>query len=251
MQKNLKIILRKVYKYFAASSFRYSLSFTTIQKFFSYSHAENILKKTVEYAQHNKLDGDYLEFGVYEGKTFIAAFHLSTKRDLNKMKFYAFDSFEGLPEPKGIDINGFQHFKKSQYKCSIQKFKKNLSRSKVDMNKVEIIPGWFNKTLTKETRDKLTLKKAAIVWIDCDLYNSTVKVLEFIRNYLQNGTILIFDDWFCFRGDPNRGQQRAFREWLAKNKSIQVSEFLRYDWGGNSFIVTKRHHPKILQRGLD
>jgi hypothetical protein len=33
---------------------------------------------------------------------------------------------------------------------------------------------------------KLPLKKAAIIMIDCDLYESTVSVLDFITDYLQD-----------------------------------------------------------------
>ena len=31
-----------------------------------------------------------------------------------------------------------------------------------------------------------------------DLYNSTKLVLEFITDLVQDGTILIFDDWFAY-----------------------------------------------------
>ena len=61
--------------------------------------------------------------------------------------------------------------------------------------------------------------------------------MDFITDYIQDGTVLIFDDWFCFRGNPNRGEQRAFREWLKRNPSIKVSEFHKYGAEGNSFIV--------------
>jgi hypothetical protein len=83
----------------------------------------------------------------------------------------------------------------------------------------------------------LPLRKAALVWIDCDFYESTVPVLEFITDYVQDGTLLIFDDWFCFRGDPERGEQRAFAEWLARNPWIRAGELLRFGWHGSSFIL--------------
>jgi hypothetical protein len=74
--------------------------------------------------------------------------------------------------------------------------------------------------------------------VDCDLYESTVAVLDFITDYLQDGSILIFDAWFCFRANPNRGEHRAFQEWLKKNPQITARQYQKYALYGNSFIVT-------------
>ena len=35
--------------------------------------------------------------------------------------------------------------------------------------------------------------------VDCDLYQSTVPVLAFLADLLQDGTVVLFDDWYCFR----------------------------------------------------
>lgn len=153
------------------------------------------------------------------------------------MKFYAFDSFEGLPEIKGVDVGNFKHFEQGQFTCSEAQFKDNIKRRGVDLGLVTIIPGWYNQVLTTKTKETLLIKKAAIVWIDCDIYESTIPVLDFLIDYVQDGTIIIFDDWFCFRGNPNRGEQRAFREWLGRNPQFTAAEFYRFDWGGNSFII--------------
>jgi len=155
------------------------------------------------------------------------------------MRFYAFDLFEGLPKIKGLDNDGFCPYDKGQYSCSVNKFKKIIARKGVDLNKVEIIPGWYAKVLNEKLKKKLPIKKASIIWIDCDLYESTVPVLNFITDYIQDGTILIFDDWFSFRGDPNRGEQKAFKEWLKKNPSIKATEFHKFSCG-NSFILHRK-----------
>src|SRR5262249_17911832 len=147
------------------------------------------------------------------------------------------DSFEGLPEISGEDIAAPRQFEKGEYSCDVETFKANLARNGVDLGKVTITAGWFNETLNEGTKQKLPIQKAAIVWIDCDLYESTVPVLDFITDYIQDGTLLIFDDWFCFNGNPAYGEQRAFREWLAKNPSLSATEFYKYGWTGNSFIL--------------
>lgn len=220
-------------------SWRYSNFFSIIQhNLFKYRDYEEILDRVLLFTQFSKIKGDYLEFGVWGGTSFYTAYHLAKKYKLDSMVFYAFDSFKGLPEIKGIDSVGFKQFEKGMFNCGVEKFRKNLEKKRVDLNKVEIIKGWYKETLNKELKNKLKVKKAAVIYIDCDLYESARDVLNFITDYIQDGTVLIFDDWFCFRGNPERGEQKAFSEWLDKNPHFTKSQF--YKLGNiNSFIINK------------
>lgn len=237
MLKKIRQILYSFYSFIYFPSFRYSIYFSFFQNFLNYSPREKIIKTTMEFISHSNIKGDYLEFGVYKGNTFIAAYNFAQKMALRLMRFYAFDSFQGLPELGGVDNNKFCEFNKGQYFCNLSEFKKNISRRGVKLDKIEIIPGWYNEVLNKETKNKIGIKKAAVIWIDCDLYESTVPVLNFITDYVQDGTVLIFDDWFCFKGNPNYGEQKAFKEWLKKNSKIIITEFHKFAWHGNSFII--------------
>ena len=105
------------------------------------------------------------------------------------------------------------------------------------MDKVNLVKGWYDKVLNGDTKKHLSTKKAAFIFIDCDLYESTVPVLNFITEYLQSGTIIAFDDWYCFKGSPEKGEQKAFKEWLQKNPSFKALEFHKFSWSGNSFIM--------------
>lgn len=194
----------------------------------------------MNFVKDAKLDGDYLEFGVYKGNNFVEAYKTAKAKKLASMKFYAFDSFEGLPKIEGADgEKEFEQFEKGQYSFSPNQFKQKIKKAGVNLNDVEIISGWFNETLTQKTKEKLNIKSAAIVWVDCDLYESTVSVLKFITDYLVDGTILVFDDWFFFKGNPQKGEQRAFGEWLKKHPEFTATEFHKYFWHGNSFIINK------------
>ena len=184
-----------------------------------------------------ELDGDYLEFGVASGANFCRHYHRAQAMGLTSMRFYAFDSFQGLPEITGDDARGFCQYMKGQFAHDLPAFKRALAQYDVDLDKVDIVPGWFDDVLNDETKKKLQLKRATMVWIDCDLYESTVPVLDFVTDYLQTGTLLVFDDWFCFRGDPTRGEQRAFTEWLERNPLIGVTQYRKYGSSGNSFLV--------------
>ena len=54
-------------------------------------------EKAFEIVAASGTGGDYLEFGVYQGSSLIMAFHLARRYRLNTMRFFAFDSFAGLP----------------------------------------------------------------------------------------------------------------------------------------------------------
>jgi hypothetical protein len=210
-----------------------------IQSLFAYSPVEEMLKLAMNYVAFSRLEGDYFEFGVFEGRSFITAYHLAQAYGLNSMNFYAFDSFQGLPEIEGIDAEGFRHFKKGEFASKLDRFVENISKNAIDLSKVKVIPGWYEDVLNDETKDTLPTTRAAIIYVDCDLYKSARAVLNFITDYVQEGTIIMFDDWFCFRGNPDRGEQRAFREWLEENSSIGAIEYQRFDWQGNSFIIQR------------
>ncbi|MCX7747699.1 MAG: class I SAM-dependent methyltransferase [Clostridia bacterium] len=192
--------------------------------------------KAFEFVSEMKLEGDYLEFGCFGGYTMTWAYKAAKRCDMNKIKFYGFDSFEGLPDIKGVDAD-IPEFKKGEFSSSEKEFYKDLRRGGVDISRVTTIAGWYDKVLTEELRSKLPLKEAAVVLVDCDLYISTVPVLEFISPYLVEGTVILFDDWHCFKSSPEHGEQKAVREWLERHKDIKLSPYLPFEAFGQSFIV--------------
>ena len=151
----------------------------------------------------------------------------------------AFDSFEGLPKPKGIDKadDYSSNYHTNEFACSKEEFLKNLKKAKVDIKRTKIVKGWFDKTLVGSKAKAYDIKKIAAVWIDCDLYESTIPVLKFITPYLTKGSIIVFDDWHSFRNDPTRGEQRACREWLKRNPKIKLAELFNFGYGGIVFTI--------------
>ena len=230
VKENLIHFLRK-------PSIRASSWFNLWHYLFASTPREEMLDVAMGFVENSALDGDYLEFGVFEGNMFAFSFHLAKRYTRDRMHFYAFDSFCGLPSPSGVDTAGFEHFKEGQYSCNEQEFMANLRKYKVDLDRVTIVPGWFNEALNENLSRSLPLRRAAIVWVDCDLYESTVPVLDFVTDYLQEGTVIIFDDWFAYRGNPARGEQQAWREWLAAHPNFKAVEWHKFGWNGNSFIM--------------
>jgi O-methyltransferase len=198
-----------------------------------------VIREATMYLATAQIPGDYLEFGVYTGSTFAYACNIMGLH-FKHMRFIAFDSFEGLPEPKGKDVleDGYtSHFYQGQYQCSEDQFIENLRAENVDMSRVQIVKGWYDETLRSESVVELGIDKVAAAFIDCDFYESTVPALEFLTHRMSVGTILMFDDWRCYRNLPDYGVQLAVREWLEKNPHIKLSEIMSFGWHGLAFTV--------------
>jgi O-methyltransferase len=220
-----------------------------------------IISKAANIIAPEKVEGDYLEFGVFAGASFINAYYIlrdvfiqhqklhagrtkddaaKIKRIWDNMRFFAFDSFQGLPEPNGVDKKT-NSFSVGKYTYTEKAFHENLIKKNVPLKKVVTIAGWFEETCTVETIKKFGMKKASIIHVDCDLYESAKTALEFVKPLLTDGTIIIFDDWYCFRGNPNLGEQRAFNEWKATMKDWIFTEYQKEGPWRNSFIASKRN----------
>ena len=132
---------------------------------------------------------------------------------------------------------GHARFSSGRYDFSLSDFIKLIKSKGLDLNKIIINPGFYSNSLTQDFKQINKLNAASIVMIDCDLYESTSLVLEFITDLIQEGTILIFDDWFAYRGSPLKGEQRAVSEWIRKNPHIQLSAFAQDGPTQRAFIV--------------
>jgi len=201
-------------------------------------HRWDAIEAMADYLVGAQAPGDYLEFGVFQGTTFGHAVRVMAPA-LPEMRFSAFDSFEGLPEPEGVDLQkGYSAgFHAGQFSCSEEQFLANLRQQKVSLERVRTVPGWFDQTLAPEAAPELGIAKAAAVWIDCDLYESTVPVLDFLTQRLSVGSVILFDDWRCFRNLPQFGQQKACAQWLEANPQITLRELFSISWHGIAFSV--------------
>lgn len=216
-----------------------------------------IMHKAAQFVASNQVPGDYLEFGVYTGGSFASAFHslrrafeeysapgntpqeANERRELwQQMRFVAFDSFEGLPAPTGIDTQT-RNFVQGKFACSQSQFEKNIASAGVPLERTIVVPGWFAYTLTEATIRRHHLRHAAIVHIDSDLYESAKRALDFVTPLLVDGTVIIFDDWYAYRGNPYLGEQRAWREWCAAHPEWTTTEYHKQGASASSFLVNQ------------
>ena len=183
----------------------------------------------------NQIKGDYLDFGSgNKVRSFRLAYKYKRLENSN-LRLFAFDSFQGLPEPFGIDKH--PQWQKGAMAVSLDEFRKIMESIGAAEDEYHVVPGFYEDTLDKATPETYGIKKAAMVFVDCDLYASTVSVLKFVKDILVDGSIIACDDWFCFNGNPDKGEQRAFREFRESNPGLKTSEYLTFGWHGKSFIV--------------
>jgi hypothetical protein len=180
--------------------------------------------------------GDYYEFGLFRGFAFLKAYEHSHKLGLDKINFYGFDSFEGLPEAEGIDVADGRFFE-GQFACSKESVEKNLMSNGMDMNRTALIKGFYEDSLTEDLRKQHDFKPASVVLMDCDLYSSTVEALTWVDNYLQDGTIILFDDWYSFGESEDLGQQKAMKEFLDARPNYQIKHLWNFCRHGSAYVL--------------
>jgi O-methyltransferase len=207
--------------------------------------------RALEYVAAAGIVGDYLEFGVLGG--FTARIVCETMRDMLMLRrVHLFDSFEGLPEyDSPVDANSYDvagrnvwadrmRFPDEFVAALGEPIDRHIHRGLsevVSADRVCIRRGFFSDTLREPVETK-----AALVHIDCDLYQSTVEVLTrlYETDVLQDGCVLLFDDYNCFKASPYFGERRAFREFLAGQDRFEASPWFTYGFNGAAYFLHER-----------
>ena len=166
----------------------------------TFPHPEDILNFALSQISKRGL---VLEFGVYSGNTIN-----QIAKKLSDTIIYGFDSFEGLPE----------NWRSGFYKGTFKRKEMPI----VEPN-VELIVGWFDDTLKDFVKEHN--QYCSFLHIDCDLYSSTKTIFEELGNYIQTGTVILFDEYFNYPGWKN-GEFKAFQEFVGKN-SVRY-EYIAY-----------------------
>lgn len=190
---------------------------------FGQGERENVFLSICRFCHINRpIDGYYMEFGSHEANTMRLAWKHT--QYLFNWTYVAFDSFEGLPEIQQIDKQ--EIWGKGRLKTSEEDFVERVVTAGMPRERLVTVKGFYDQVLTSDLAESLLPKKAAVIYIDCDLYHSTVPVLQFIRPFLQLGTIVVFDDWNCFLADPSRGERLAWKEFRETNPQFMFEPFV-------------------------
>lgn len=197
---------------------------------------------------YNNCFGDYLEFGVNKGNSFVRSYktyekyikyyNKKFKTNFQLPSFYAFDLFEeGVPneqleESKHVPY----HWKNDLWQYPVKQFIKNCEEKKLNMSNINIEKGLFEKTLKNFNK---SIIQASVIFFDCDFKKPTLEALNFSKKFIKEGSILVFDDYFRFRGCKELGPHGAFIEFLNQNENeIEFRDFGIYRGQIASYICS-------------
>jgi hypothetical protein len=207
-----------------------------------------MFKKAIHFVEYEVIQGDIVEFGVYTGRSLALldyAYRLEINTSIHRTTFdrniKGFDSFEGI---YGSDHPRW-HDGIFKYNHSYHPFLQNGERVTEEevyslfdyysLSKPKIYNGYFDVLEISSN-----IKKAAIIHIDCDTASATNKALEGCADALQDGTIVMFDDWFNNRGNPDKGECLGLYQFL-HSYGLKFTFIPYFDYGTfcKSFIVRK------------
>jgi len=158
------------------------------------------------------INGDYIEFGIYKGKSLLHSVKTHKKMNTKKeIKFFGLDSFEGFP------VENHSFYKRDNFSVDFNRVERMFKKYK----NVEIHKGFFKETLEK---DEFTKKEFSFVFIDCDIYESAIDVFEYIDNKISNGGFLMIDDFTSIDKNGN-SIYKAFKDKLNIDQYIYFTSY--------------------------
>lgn len=209
----------------------------------------------VEYVYSGGVEGDIAEFGTLHGfsaSSISLAMSEFDKRRRPPWRLFLFDSFQGLPVAESqVDRNcsnirsgvwgpaSWQGLSKEELRRVCARF--------LPSERMVFYDGWFKDTLPQvppETR-------FSMLHIDCDLYQSTVDVLDFCfsNGLLSEGACIFFDDWNDNKATPQLGEREAWFQMVGRY-SVLYSDWGTYGWSGKKFLVHS-YNRTVFKKALD
>jgi hypothetical protein len=194
----------------------------------------------------NGISGDYAEFGCYGGTSMWLAWREISANPVDR-HMWAFDSFAGLPK---IEDPRDDHpaWIPDTMSMTVDDFHSVLANRGVPRGAYTTIEGYYAESLPRLGSDGEP-RDIALAYIDCDLYSSTVTVLEFLAPRLKHGMILAFDDYYCWTDADVSGERAALDEFAAEHPAWNFHRYMSIDWGGTAFVVEDATWRRAKTRG--
>ncbi len=192
---------------------------------------EPAFRRIVEYVTNSRIEGEVLEFGTFNGYTARTLAELMREYGSRK-ELHLYDSWEGFPSMQGVDaacpeVTTHDTWHEGDCRPLLEQADKIISHVLNMLVKTETHKGFY-------APDMALPNKASIVHVDCDLYESTKIVLNAVTPILQQGSIVMFDDWNNNMASNEFGERKAVRDC-----SMNLEPWFSYGSSGQAFIVQK------------
>lgn len=189
------------------------------------------LAEAVRYVCRNNIPGDIAECGVWKGGAcLLASLVMAEEESSSQRSIWLYDTFSGMVSPGENDriaVSGqplSDRKPEGWWAAGLEEVRKTLMFSPMDAKQFKLIRGPVEETLDKQSPEKL-----AILRLDTDWYESTMKELEVLYPVLSPGGVLIIDDYGHFTG-ARKAVDDYFR---ARNESVLLH---RSDYTGRVLI---------------
>jgi O-methyltransferase len=195
------------------------------------------LVQAVQHVVRSGIPGPIAECGVWRGGSMMAVAGTLLAEGDTTRDLYLYDTFEGMSSPgeQDVDFSGIpaatrfrKASKRKQSWCyaSMEDVQANLESTGYPQDRMHFIKGKVENTLPQSAPETLSILR-----LDTDWYESTRHELECLYPRLEQGGILIIDDYGHWRG-----ARRATDEFFAAQT---VRPFLhRIDYTGRLAVKT-------------
>ncbi len=145
--------------------------------------------------ESDAIPGDLIECGVCNGGTAAIMAHYASRSRL-KRTVWLLDSFQGMPAITVEDGPSIDGIPAGDYigkeRGDMTRVKEVLRLVGADMNRVRIVPGWFQDTFPSISG---SISQIALLNIDADWYESVKLCLETFYDRVLPGGFISFDDY--------------------------------------------------------
>ncbi len=176
---------------------------------FTLTSAERLaaLCTAIDYVVENKIEGAFVECGVWKGGSSMAAAWSYLRKGVSDVDLFLFDTFEGMPEAGPEDFLSSTHESAGKLLnsagkhdsvlayASLEDVRCNLAMTKYPAERLHFIQGRVEETIPDSAPDKI-----AILRLDTDWYASTRHELIHLFPRLQRSGVLIVDDYGHWTG---------------------------------------------------
>ena len=171
--------------------------------------------------KQDNIEGDYIEFGIFKGKSLYHVWRCINKLNLKNMNLYGLDSFEGFP------VENHELYTKENFKTSYDNVNKFFSNK----NKVNVVKGFFQNSI--KTSKMQEISNVSFAFIDCDIYESSIPIFQYLEEKVSLGGFIMIDDFTSI--DAN--QNSIYKAWK-ENKYFE-NNFVYYSSYSNGQVFRK------------
>jgi len=166
------------------------------------------LTHAVKYVEKEGIPGDIVECGVWKGGSMMAVARTLLNLESTDRCLYLYDTFEGMTRPTDRDFSqefgsALDHWERKASKeggsgwvySPLDEVRRNMASVGYPEERTIFIKGRVEDTIPAQAPERI-----AILRLDTDWYESTRHELVHLFPRLQEGGVLILDDYFTWQG---------------------------------------------------